>query len=73
MLSHFGFRIGHDIFLKLEKNGYLKEMVVQQLFCEPCQRFLSDRYVEGTCPSCAYEDARGDQCDKCGRLTNSSK
>ena len=63
--------MGHDIFLKLDKNGYLKEMVVQQLFCVPCDRFLSDRFVEGTCPSCGYDDARGDQCDKCGRLTNS--
>lgn len=33
-------------------------------------RFLADRFVEGTCPFCAYEDARGDQCDKCGRLIN---
>lgn len=33
-------------------------------------RFLADRFVEGTCPLCAYEDARGDQCDKCGKLIN---
>ncbi|OXA51922.1 Methionine--tRNA ligase, cytoplasmic [Folsomia candida] len=63
--------VGQEIFLKLWNNGFLKEMVVQQLFCNPCKRFLSDRFVEGTCPACAYEDARGDQCDKCGRLTNS--
>jgi len=46
---------------------------VLQLFCEPCKRFLSDRFVEGICPSCAYEDARGDQCDQCGRLMNSTE
>ena len=33
-------------------------------------RFLADRFVEGTCPLCGYCDARGDQCDKCGRLIN---
>ena len=33
-------------------------------------RFLADRFVEGTCPLCAYEDARGDQCDRCGKLIN---
>ncbi|KAJ2330485.1 methionine--tRNA ligase mes1 [Coemansia sp. RSA 2681] len=45
-------------------------MEVPQPFCEKCSRFLADRYVEGTCPKCAYDDARGDQCDKCGTLLN---
>ncbi|CAB5355057.1 unnamed protein product [Rhizophagus irregularis] len=44
-----------------------------QLFCEKCQRFLADRYVEGTCPKCNYEDARGDQCDSCGQLLNATE
>ena len=39
-----------------------------QLFCEKDQRFLADRYVEGVCPRCGYDDARGDQCDKCGQI-----
>ena len=34
------------------------------------RRFLADRFVEGTCPLCSYDDARGDQCDKCGKLIN---
>lgn len=34
------------------------------------KRFLADRFVEGICPYCAYNDARGDQCDKCGKLIN---
>ena len=36
-------------------------------------RFLADRFVEGTCPFCAYDDARGDQCDKCGKLINAAE
>ncbi|CAG8603407.1 279_t:CDS:2, partial [Racocetra persica] len=63
--------ISQDIFLQLHKNGYLSEDIVIQLFCEKCQRFLADRFVEGTCPKCGYEDARGDQCDLCGQLLNS--
>ncbi|PWY98287.1 putative MES1-methionyl-tRNA synthetase [Testicularia cyperi] len=60
--------IAQDIFLKLHKNGYLEERTMTQLFCERCTRFLADRYVEGECPRCGYDDARGDQCDKCGQL-----
>ncbi|CAG8580273.1 1729_t:CDS:2 [Diversispora eburnea] len=59
--------IAQEIFLKLHKNGYLHEDTMVQLFCE---KFLADRYVEGTCPKCGYEDARGDQCDSCGQLLN---
>ncbi|KAI8817821.1 tRNA synthetases class I (M)-domain-containing protein [Fimicolochytrium jonesii] len=39
-----------------------------QLYCEHHKSFLADRFVEGTCPTCAYPDARGDQCDNCGKL-----
>ncbi|CAG8637996.1 8144_t:CDS:2, partial [Acaulospora morrowiae] len=46
--------IAQDIFLKLLKNEYLSEDTMVQLFCERCQRFLADRYVEGTCPKCGY-------------------
>ncbi|KDN51961.1 methionyl-tRNA synthetase [Tilletiaria anomala UBC 951] len=59
--------IAQDIFLKLNENGYLEERTTTQLFCEKDQRFLADRYVEGVCPKCGYDDARGDQCDKCGQ------
>ncbi|RUS22471.1 hypothetical protein BC937DRAFT_88920 [Endogone sp. FLAS-F59071] len=62
--------IAQDIFLKCHANGLLTEDTMVQLYCERCQRFLADRYVEGTCPHCKYEDARGDQCDKCGHLLN---
>ncbi|WFD41604.1 methionine--tRNA ligase [Malassezia psittaci] len=60
--------IAQDVFLKLKDNGYMEERSMTQLFCEQCDRFLADRYVEGTCPRCSYDDARGDQCDKCGQL-----
>jgi methionyl-tRNA synthetase len=62
--------VAQDIFLKLHKNGYLLEDTVTQLYCETCKLFLADRFVEGECPFCHYDDARGDQCDKCGKLIN---
>ncbi|EDO16041.1 hypothetical protein Kpol_1067p13 [Vanderwaltozyma polyspora DSM 70294] len=60
--------IAQDIFLKLNKNGFLEEQSMKQLYCPVHNSFLADRYVEGECPKCHYEDARGDQCDKCGGL-----
>ncbi|KAJ8400774.1 hypothetical protein AAFF_G00391280 [Aldrovandia affinis] len=62
--------IAQDIFWRLHERGYLLEDTVEQLRCESCQRFLADRFVEGVCPHCRYPEARGDQCDKCGRLIN---
>ena len=52
----------------LEANGLIEERVSQQVYSNADGRFLPDRYVEGTCPTCDYEKARGDQCDNCGRL-----
>lgn len=60
--------IAQDIFLKLHKNGFLEERTTTQPYCEKHGSFLADRFVEGTCPKCQYNDARGDQCDKCGSL-----
>uniref|UniRef100_A0A667X9B0 Methionine--tRNA ligase, cytoplasmic n=1 Tax=Myripristis murdjan TaxID=586833 RepID=A0A667X9B0_9TELE len=62
--------IAQDIFWRLHKRDFLVEDTVEQLRCESCQRFLADRFVEGICPFCNYPEARGDQCDKCGRLIN---
>uniref|UniRef100_A0A673GYV8 Methionine--tRNA ligase, cytoplasmic n=1 Tax=Sinocyclocheilus rhinocerous TaxID=307959 RepID=A0A673GYV8_9TELE len=62
--------IAQDIFWRLHERGFLLEDTVEQLRCESCQRFLADRFVEGECPHCRYPEARGDQCDKCGRLIN---
>ncbi|KAG9340630.1 hypothetical protein JZ751_021186 [Albula glossodonta] len=62
--------IAQDIFWRLHERGFLIEDMVEQLCCQSCQRFLADRFVEGVCPHCQYPEARGDQCDKCGRLIN---
>jgi methionyl-tRNA synthetase len=53
---------------RLEQNGLIEERVTQQIYSIDDRRFLPDRYVEGTCPICGFERARGDQCDGCGRL-----
>ncbi|XP_074652563.1 methionine--tRNA ligase, cytoplasmic-like [Tubulanus polymorphus] len=63
-------KIAQDIFWKLHGKGYILKDEIQQLKCEKCDRYLADRFVEGICPFCSYEDARGDQCDKCGKLIN---
>ncbi len=60
-------RVVQDFFMKLLENGYLYTKVSEQYFDEKAERFLPDRYVDGTCPHCGYEHARGDQCDNCGR------
>ena len=60
--------IAQDIFTKLHKNGYLEEKTTVQPYCEKHEAYLADRFVEGECPLCGYLDARGDQCDKCGKL-----
>ncbi|MBR5645554.1 MAG: methionine--tRNA ligase [Treponema sp.] len=60
--------ITQSLFNDLDKAGYIKEHANKQLFCTKCNMFLADRYVDGTCPKCGSEKARGDQCDKCGSL-----
>ncbi len=52
----------------LEERGLLEERTEKQVYSIDDGRFLPDRYVEGTCPHCDFEKARGDQCDNCGRL-----
>ncbi|MFN3911026.1 methionine--tRNA ligase [Hyphomonas sp.] len=52
----------------LEKRGLIEARISKQVYSVDDGRFLPDRYVEGTCPTCGFEKARGDQCDNCGRL-----
>ncbi len=52
----------------LEDNGLIEERVSEQVYSIDDGRFLPDRYVEGICPHCDYNKARGDQCDDCGRI-----
>lgn len=54
--------------MKIYNNGYVFTQETEMPYCENCGRFLPDRFVEGKCPYCGYERARGDQCDSCGRL-----
>jgi len=60
--------VTQDIFLKLEKAGYICEKTIEQFFCSKCERFLADRYIRGICPACGGAEARGDQCETCGKL-----
>lgn len=55
-----------QFFSDLLENGYIQEYVTDQLYSEADQRFLADRYVVGECPRCGFEEARGDECQKCG-------
>ncbi|MDO8984281.1 methionine--tRNA ligase [Cypionkella sp.] len=50
---------------KLAEAGLIREVEESQIYSIDDHRFLPDRYIEGTCPNCGYESARGDQCDNC--------
>lgn len=55
----------HDLFKRLEERGLIEERETVQPFSVDDDMFLADRQLEGTCPKCGYEKARGDQCDNC--------
>ncbi len=61
-------QVSQDMFLTLRKNGYVYKETQKQFYSETLGRFLPDRYVEGVCPHCGYGEARGDQCDNCGKI-----
>ncbi|ABV94440.1 methionyl-tRNA synthetase [Dinoroseobacter shibae DFL 12 = DSM 16493] len=50
---------------KLAENGLIEEVSEKQVYSHADGRFLPDRYIEGTCPNCGYDKARGDQCENC--------
>lgn len=62
-----------EFFADSLKKGYLIEKEEEQFYDEKAEMFLPDRYVEGICPNCGYEHARGDQCDKCGAYYNQTE
>lgn len=66
-------QVAQDIFSILLQNGFLYKESQQLLYSERENRFLPDRYVEGTCYICGYDSARGDQCDNCGNLMDAPK
>lgn len=64
------YEISQKFFLELNENKHIMTKTENQFYDDVHKKFLPDRYVEGKCPHCGYEKARGDQCDKCGRLLN---
>jgi len=66
-------RTAQQFFLTLHEKGLFELKSVDQFFCQSCKRFLPDRYVEGNCPYCASDAARGDQCESCGRWLEPSQ
>ena len=58
--------VTQDMFLVQLKNGHIDKRVSEQFYDPVGERFLPDRYIEGTCPRCGYGAARGDQCEHCG-------
>jgi len=66
-------KIAQDFFLRLKEKGYLYKEEQTLLYSEAENRFLPDRYVEGTCYICGFESARGDQCDNCGNLLDATR
>jgi methionyl-tRNA synthetase len=56
----------HQFFKDLLANGYIEARITDQLYSEQDGRFLADRYVVGECPRCQFENARGDECPRCG-------
>jgi methionyl-tRNA synthetase len=62
------YKLVQDIFSTLYKKQYIYKKSIEAFYCNNCKRFLPDRYIEGCCPHCGCENARGDQCDECGKL-----
>ncbi|MBK9778727.1 MAG: methionine--tRNA ligase [Anaerolineales bacterium] len=67
------FKVSQAMFLALQKNGFLFRQFSKQWYSPKAEKFLPDRYVEGTCYICGYESARSDQCDKCGNVLEPEK
>ncbi len=66
------YQVAQDMFTNLLENEYMFRKTTKQMYSPSTGKFLPDRYVEGTCPNCGYENARGDQCDNCNTLFESA-
>jgi len=64
--SELHYRTASDYFKKLYEKDVFDELETEQFYDQEHHQFLADRYVTGTCPNCRYENAFGDQCEKCG-------
>jgi len=60
-------KTAQEFFLRVYEKGFIRPHTSKQLYCPSCRMFLADRYVEGVCPNCQDPNARGDQCEACGR------
>ncbi len=60
--------ITKEFFLELQEGGFISEKKMRMPYCIKDKRFLADRFVEGKCPHCSKDGARGDQCENCGSL-----
>src|SRR5512137_2917523 len=67
------FKVSQTIFLALKQNDFLYTRTTMQWYSSAAQKFLPDRYVEGTCYICGFEGARSDQCDRCGNVLEPEK
>ncbi|MBN8658065.1 MAG: methionine--tRNA ligase [Anaerolineae bacterium] len=67
------FKVSQAMFLALQKNGFLYREFSKQWYSPSAGKFLPDRYVEGTCYICGFENARSDQCDRCGNVLEPEK
>ncbi len=67
------FEVSQAMFKALNENGFMYKETQKQWYSTSQARFLPDRYVEGTCYICGYQNARSDQCDQCGNLLDPSK
>jgi len=61
-------RFVQEIYLKMERNGYIVTKEENRAYCRNCKIFLADRFITGTCPHCGYPHAMGNQCDSCGAI-----
>ncbi len=62
-----------DFFKKMHTDGKFEEEISEQFFDEKEQQFLADRYIKGTCPTCGFDEAYGDQCENCGSTLSPSE
>ena len=66
-------QVVRDLFRTLWERGYIFEQTAMGAFSATTGQTLPDRYIEGTCPNCSFPEARGDQCDNCGNLLDSTQ
>jgi len=66
-------RTVQELFLRLLEARYVARRTAENAYCPNHRRFLPDRYLVGTCPYCGFENARGDECDNCGRPMEAAK